>query len=91
MNKIAATARRHFRRDCTYRVNMRHHVDVPIQLPFFVGRVFISHACDAGVGAENIDRPQFLLDPRDEVLNLTLVRDIAGNGDAIHTRRHVAQ
>ena len=38
------------------RIDVRHDVDVPVELPVLIGRGLVAEAQDAGVGAEQIDR-----------------------------------
>ena len=60
---------------------MGHDMDVPVQLPLFVGCVFVTEPCNPGIGAENIDRSEFSFDPRYQILHLAFARNIARHGE----------
>ena len=42
-------------------VNVRHHMNIPVQLPLIIRGVHVSKARDACVRTKDIDRPDFVL------------------------------
>jgi hypothetical protein len=60
---------------------MRHDVDVPDALPFFVGHFCAAAEADARIGAEEINGSVPGFDRLDEVFDIRLFGDIGGEGD----------
>src|ERR1700722_20673536 len=67
---------------------MRHHIDIPDTLPPLVGNFrTTAFPDDARIGAKQIDRPILGLDRLDQSRDLTLSRDIGGEGNATNILR----
>ena len=76
------------------RVDVRHEVHLPGELPVGVGRVLVPADRDAGVRAEEVHAPVLLLDGADQLGDLWLVANVDGTrppadgvGDLLGARR----
>ncbi len=58
-------------------------MDRPAIGPVLVGRVLVTAPTDAGIGEEDIDRPEMPLRFGDQMADLRLLANVAGDGDAL--------
>ena len=84
IEQITFAACLHARHDRARCIDMRHDMDLPVEVPVGIRREFVAVADQPGIRAEHIDRAEALFGGRDQRLHLRLVADITGKGHGGH-------
>jgi hypothetical protein len=89
VQQVAAAAFEHARQHRAHRVDMAHHVDLPLPVPNLdTRRQRVAAGGHGGIAEEHVDGPQLALRACHQVVDLRLAADVAGDGQAADLARH---